>query len=58
MPATIFRYKYTQVMPTQKLIQEAHLKSEAWIILDTTPQGQIYVGLKKGTTEASPSCFN
>ncbi len=30
---------------------EAHLKSEAWIILDTTPEGLIYVGLKNGTTE-------
>ncbi len=30
---------------------EAHLKSEAWIILDTTPSGCIYVGLKDGTTE-------
>lgn len=30
---------------------ESHLKSEAWIILDTTPEGLIYVGLKKGTTE-------
>ncbi len=30
---------------------EAHLKSEAWIILDTTPEGKIYVGLKEGTTE-------
>jgi mannose-6-phosphate isomerase len=30
---------------------EAHLKSEAWIILDTTPEGKIYVGLKTGTTE-------
>ena len=31
--------------------QEAHLKSEAWIILDTTPEGRIYVGLREGTTE-------
>ena len=30
---------------------EAHLKSEAWIILDTTPDGTIYVGLKEGTSE-------
>ncbi|MBC8523220.1 class I mannose-6-phosphate isomerase [PVC group bacterium] len=30
---------------------EAHLKSEAWVILDTTPEGLIYVGLKEGTTE-------
>ncbi len=30
---------------------EAHLKSEAWVILDTTPEGLIYVGLKDGTTE-------
>lgn len=30
---------------------KAHLKSEAWIILDTTPDGLIYVGLKEGTTE-------
>ncbi|MBC8201283.1 MAG: class I mannose-6-phosphate isomerase [Planctomycetes bacterium] len=30
---------------------EAHLKSEAWIILDTTTNGCIYVGLKAGTTE-------
>jgi mannose-6-phosphate isomerase len=30
---------------------EAHLKSEAWIILETTPEGLIYVGLKEGTTE-------
>lgn len=30
---------------------DAHLKSEAWIILDTTPEGLIYVGLKKGTSE-------
>jgi mannose-6-phosphate isomerase len=30
---------------------EAHLKSEAWVILDTTPSGLIYVGLKEGTTE-------
>lgn len=43
-----------QVHPSDayaKAHPEAHLKSEAWIILDTTPQGQIYVGLKKGTTE-------
>jgi len=32
---------------------EAHLKSEAWIILDTTPEGRMYVGLKEGTTEES-----
>ncbi len=31
--------------------QDAHLKSEAWIILDATPEGLIYVGLKEGTTE-------
>jgi mannose-6-phosphate isomerase len=30
---------------------ESHLKSEAWIILDTTSDGLIYVGLKEGTTE-------
>jgi len=30
---------------------ESHLKSEAWVILDTTPEGLIYVGLKEGTTE-------
>ena len=32
---------------------EAHLKSEAWIILDTTPGSCIYVGLKEGTSEQS-----
>ena len=30
---------------------ESHLKNEAWIILETTPEGCIYVGLKEGTTE-------
>ncbi len=30
---------------------EAHLKSEAWIILDAQPEGKIYVGLKEGTTK-------
>ena len=30
---------------------DAHLKSEAWIILDTTPEGRIYVGLREGTTK-------
>jgi mannose-6-phosphate isomerase len=30
---------------------EAHLKSEAWIILDTTPGSYIYLGLKEGATE-------
>ena len=33
--------------------RESHLKSEAWIILETTPEGLIYIGLKKGTTEES-----
>ncbi len=32
---------------------EAHLKSEAWVILDTTLEGLIYVGLKEGVTEES-----
>ena len=38
-----------QVHPSDAYAQnhpEAHLKSEAWIILDTTPDGCIYVGLK------------
>ena len=30
---------------------ETHLKSEAWVILDSTPKGRIYIGLKDGTTE-------
>jgi mannose-6-phosphate isomerase len=34
--------------------RESHLKSEAWVILDTTPEGLIYVGLKQGTTEEAP----
>jgi len=45
-----------QVHPSDAYAQnhpEAHLKSEAWIILDTTPDGCIYVGLKEGTTERS-----
>ncbi len=43
-----------QVHPSEEYATrhaEAHLKSEAWIILDTTPEGKIYVGLKEGTTE-------
>jgi len=31
---------------------EVHLKSEAWIILESTPEGRIYIGLKEGTTES------
>ena len=30
---------------------KTHLKSEAWVILESTPQGRIYLGLKDGTTE-------
>jgi mannose-6-phosphate isomerase len=44
-----------QVHPSEayaKTHQDAHLKSEAWVILDSTPEGMIYVGLKEGTTEA------
>lgn len=43
-----------QVHPSEEYASnhpESHLKSEAWIILDTTPDGSIYVGLKEGTTE-------
>ena len=43
-----------QVHPSEEYAEnhpEAHLKSEAWIILDATPDGKIYVGLKEGTTE-------
>jgi len=43
-----------QVHPSEAYAQmhpEAHLKSEAWIILDTDPEGKIYVGLKEGTSE-------
>jgi mannose-6-phosphate isomerase len=43
-----------QVHPSEAYAQvhpEAHLKSEAWVILDTVPEGKIYVGLKEGTTE-------
>ena len=43
-----------QVHPSEayaKQHPEAHLKSEAWMILDTTPEGLIYVGLKEGVTE-------
>jgi mannose-6-phosphate isomerase len=45
-----------QVHPSDEYAKqhpEVHLKSEAWIILDTVPDGKIYVGLQKGTTEAS-----
>ncbi|MDP6692725.1 MAG: class I mannose-6-phosphate isomerase, partial [Phycisphaerales bacterium] len=44
-----------QVHPSEayaKTHQDAHLKSEAWVILNSTPEGTIYVGLKEGTTEA------
>ena len=43
-----------QVHPSDayaKTHPEVHLKSEAWIILNTTPGSCIYVGLKEGTTE-------
>ncbi len=43
-----------QVHPSEayaKAHSDAHLKSEAWVILDTTPEGTIYVGLTEGTTE-------
>jgi mannose-6-phosphate isomerase len=43
-----------QVHPSSEYAKahpEVHLKSEAWVILDTTPEGLIYVGLKDGTTE-------
>lgn len=43
-----------QVHPSEKYAEnhpESHLKSEAWIILDATSEGKIYVGLKDGTTE-------
>ncbi len=43
-----------QVHPSEEYASkhpEVHLKSEAWIILDTTPDGSIYVGVKEGTTE-------
>lgn len=44
-----------QVHPDEAYVAshpEAHLKSEAWIILDAAPKGCIYVGLAQGTTEA------
>ncbi len=44
-----------QVHPSEEYAathQESHLKSEAWVILDATSDGKIYVGLKEGTTEA------
>ena len=43
-----------QVHPSEEYAEShpsAHLKSEAWIILDATEQGSIYVGLKPGTSE-------
>jgi mannose-6-phosphate isomerase len=43
-----------QVHPSEEYANDhpmAHLKSEAWIILDTTPGSCIYVGLRDGTTE-------
>jgi len=43
-----------QVHPSDSYAKEhpeAHLKSEAWVILDTTPEGLIYAGLQDGTTE-------
>jgi mannose-6-phosphate isomerase len=43
-----------QVHPSPEYAEshpESHLKSEAWIILDTTSEGLIYIGLKNGTSE-------
>jgi len=43
-----------QVHPSQEYAEkhpESHLKSEVWVILDSTPDGKIYIGLKEGTTE-------
>ena len=43
-----------QVHPSQEYAvkhPESHLKSEAWVILNSTPDGKIYIGLKEGITE-------
>ena len=43
-----------QVHPNERYAEihpEAHLKSEAWIILDVAQGGCIYIGLAPGTTE-------
>ena len=43
-----------QVHPSEEYAAnhpEAHLKSEAWIILDAAPEGRIFVGLQDGTTQ-------
>ena len=45
-----------QVHPSDEYAKqhpEVHLKSEAWIVLDTAPEGKIYIGLQEGTTEES-----
>ena len=44
-----------QVHPTESYVAEhpkAHLKSEAWIVLDANEGSCIYVGLAQGTTES------
>ena len=45
-----------QVHPTdlgaKALVGEPRGKTEAWIILDTTPGGRVYAGFKPGTTKA------
>ena len=43
-----------QVHPSETYAEnhpDAHLKSEAWIILDSQPDGCIYIGLQPDTTE-------
>ncbi len=45
-----------QVHPSETYAEnnpEVHLKSEAWVVLNTEPNSYIYVGLKQGTTEES-----
>lgn len=43
-----------QVHPSEDYAEnhpEAHLKSEAWVVLEAAPSSCIYLGLKPGTTE-------
>ena len=45
-----------QVHPSEAYAEihpEAHLKSEAWIILESQPDGRIYLGLQPDTSEES-----
>lgn len=45
-----------QVHPSEEYAAthlESHLKSEAWVVLDSSADGKIYVGLKEGTTESA-----